>query len=262
MALISSYNKLRRIGIDTPQRTILHSQVIQDKPFLRRLYTEWYTAIKGFLPSRPSGCLIELGSGGGFAKQIFPRVVTTEILSLPTIDLQLDGEALPFKSKSLKGIFMIDVFHHLPGSKQFLADAARCIKPGGVIVMIEPWNTFFSRFIYRYLHHEPFESDIIEWQLPCGGPLSQANSALPWIVFMRDRMVFESVFPQWQINAIELHTPFRYLLSGGLSIKGLMPGALFDFWRNVEKYLQPWMEHIALFATIVLVRKKEMPRTS
>ena len=250
-----SYSKVRFVDIDSPERTFLHSRIIQNKPFLRRLYIEWYERIKNFFPDRPCGGLVELGAGGGFSKLVISNVITTEILSVPDIDVRLDGEVLPFKDSSLKGIFMVDVFHHLPRAEKFLEEAARCIKPGGILVMIEPWNTFFSRIFYRYLHHEPFEEDTPTWQLAGGGPLSRANSALPWIVFKRDRRIFEAKWPEWRIDTIELHTPFRYLLSGGLSTPSLMPVVLFDFWHDVERLLQPLMGCIALFATIVLVRQ-------
>ena len=250
-----SYKQIRKVDINTPERTLLHSQIIHEKPFLRKLYREWYVAIKESLPEKPSGGLIELGSGGGFSKQIIGNALTSEILPVPSIDLRLDGGDLPFKKNSLKGIFMVDVFHHLPKVNRFLMDAARCVKPGGVVVMIEPWNTPWSRFIYKYLHHEPFDSKVTNWSFPRGGPLSEANSALPWIVFDRDRKKFERKYPHWKIASIKQHTPLRYLLSGGVSIVSIMPGRSFEFWRILEKQLVPLMEYIALFATIVLVRR-------
>ena len=34
---------------------------------------------------------------------------------------------------------MTNVFHHLAHAELFFNNAARCVKPGGVIAMIEPW---------------------------------------------------------------------------------------------------------------------------
>jgi len=53
---------------------------------------------------------------------------------------------------------------------------------GGIIVMIEPWYTTWSRFVYNYLHHETFDSNSKDWDFQKGKPLSRSNSALPWIV--------------------------------------------------------------------------------
>ena len=248
------HKEFRRVAIDSPERTLLHSQIIREKRFLSKLYTEWYAAINDLMPGRMAGCIVELGSGGGFSKKILPRAITTEILPLPNVDLRLDGEKLPFRGNSLKAIFMVDVFHHLPRSGQFLKEAARCIKPGGVLVMIEPWNTPWSRFIYQYFHHEPFDPDSTDWKIPIGGPLSEANSALPWIVFGRDRLRFEKEYPEWRIREIRLHTPFRYLLSGGVSTPVSVPGRLFEFWQHIEDRLGAVMKYLAMFATIILIR--------
>ena len=250
-----SYSRIQQIDLDSPDRTIRHSQVIRQKPFLRKIYSDWYTNLLQGLTECPPGPVVELGSGGGFCKELIPDVITTEILPIPDVDVLLDGQELPFKDRSLKGVVMVDVFHHLPRVAKFLSDAARCIKPGGAVVMIEPWNTLWSRLIYRHLHHEPFIPGTMEWEVPPGGPLSQANSALPWVVFQRDRRRFQKEYPQWQIKNIHMHTPFRYLLSGGVSLRGLMPESSYRFWGYVEDLLEPFSRYLAMFATIILLRQ-------
>ena len=124
--------------------------------------------------------------------------------------------------------------------------------------MIEPWVTPWSRLVYSKLHHEPFQPEAVEWTVPQRGPLSGANSALPWIIFDRDRTRFEREFPEWQIHTIKPFMPFRYLLSGGVSMCSLMPGWSFALWRNLENLLRPWMKSLAMFALIVLVKEGEI----
>ncbi|MEI6179527.1 MAG: hypothetical protein WCP31_02135 [Chloroflexales bacterium] len=46
--------------------------------------------------------------------------------------------------------------------------------------------------------------------------------------------------------------PLRYLLSGGVSLRALMPGWSFPLWREAEARLAPWMDRLAMFARIVL----------
>ena len=121
--------------------------------------------------------------------------------------------------------------------------------------MIEPWITQWSYLVYRYIHHEPVDRNIQGWQLPEGGPLSNANSALPWIVFSRDVKRFAVEFPQWQIKETVSHTPFGYLLSGGVSFRSFVPGAFFEACCRFEKSLALFMPGIAMFATIVLERR-------
>src|SRR5262249_48888116 len=123
--------------------------------------------------------------------------------------------------------------------------------------MIEPWTTSWSRFVWRKLHREPFHPEAVDWEFPANGPLSGANGALPWILFARDRSRFEREFPHWQIHKIEVGMPFRYLLSGGVSLRALMPGWMFGFWRSFENALQGWMNALGTFAHIVLLKQPE-----
>jgi hypothetical protein len=84
------------------------------------------------------------------------------------------------------------------------------------------------------------------------GPLASANGALPWIVFERDRVQFERESLQWRIETIMPCMLFRYLVSGGVSLRPLMPGRAFGMWRGLEKAFDPWMKTWAMFTLIVL----------
>jgi SAM-dependent methyltransferase len=204
-----------------------------------------------------TGGVLELGSGAGFLDHFIPDLITSDVLPLPHIDHVIDAHALPFESNTLRAIVMTNVFHHLADPRQFLREAGRCVRPGGSIVMVEPWNTAWSRFIYSRFHHEPFVPEAREWQFQSTGPLSGANGALPWIVFHRDRNDFELAFPEWQVASVSLSMPFRYLLSGGLSHVALMPTWTFPMWQWVEKQLSGWNMHLAMFARVLLRRSNK-----
>lgn len=243
----------RGLDLDDQRTTVLRRRIIREKKFLRRLYGEWYREIAAALPPGREP-LLELGSGAGFLKELVPELITSEVFYLPGLDAVLDGQQLPLRSGVLRGIVMVDVFHHLPQPRRFLAEAARCVRSGGVVVMVEPWVTAWSGIIYRRLHQEPFHPEAAVWEFPPKGPLSGANGALPWIIFERDRRQFEREFPEWRIRKIEPGLPFRYLLSGGISLVSLSPGWTFGFWRLVERLLQPLMKQLAMFARIELVK--------
>jgi hypothetical protein len=74
--------------------------------------------------------------------------------------------------------------------------AVRSLRPGGRMIMLEPWVTPFSRLIYGFAHHEPFAPAAGDWGFAAGDRLLAANGALPWIVFERDRSRFEAEFPK------------------------------------------------------------------
>jgi SAM-dependent methyltransferase len=248
-----SHPLTRGLNIDDPGTTEIRKSIIITKKFLKRIYIEWYKSIASELPEQ-DGLVLELGSGAGFLRDFIPGLITSDILPCADVDIILDGYKLPFVENSLRGIVMTDVFHHLPHPRNFLKEATRCVKPGGVIVMIEPWVTPWSQFVYTKLHHEPFRPEAETWEFPSTGPLSGANGALPWIVFQRDRIQFQREFPQWRIQKIFLDMPFCYLVSGGISLRSFMPGWSFGIWRRMEKLLKPWMEYLAMFARITLLK--------
>jgi SAM-dependent methyltransferase len=247
----------RGLDVDDPATTRLRRRILENKPFLRRIYEEWYAAIERSLPSGGQPVL-ELGSGAGFLAEHVPGLIRSEVFLCGggAVDAVLDGLALPLADRSLRAVAMTNVLHHLPHPRRFFAEAARCVVPGGVVSMIEPWNTPGSRWVYERLHHEPFLPAAPEWDPPAGGPLSGANGALPWILFARDREAFLREVPWWRIRSIEPMMPFRYLLSGGVSLRSLMPAWTHGLWRGVERAIDPRGERLAMFAHIVLERSR------
>jgi SAM-dependent methyltransferase len=241
------------MDIDDPRTTEIRRDIIKSKPFVHRIYNEWYRKIQAHLPKK-IGCTLELGSGGGFLRDYIPGVVTSEIFICKDISVVLDGCALPFRDNSLRAIVLVDVLHHIPNVRRFLAEANRCLVPNGRILMIEPWVSRWSRLIYSHLHHEPFLPGAATWDFTTEGPLSGANGALPWIVFERDREQFEAEFPALRIVCVEPWMPFRYLVSGGISMRTLMPAFTHSLWRMAESCLGRWSRTWPMFAFIVVER--------
>lgn len=205
-------------------------------------------------PQTCPGLVLEVGSGGGFLKELLPECITSEVFPCAGVDMVLDGRKLPFADGSLRGIIMVDVFHHIPNVAEFLSEAERTLTPGGVVAMWEPWNTPWSRFIYQHLHHEPFEPDAENWEFPETGPLSGANGALPWMVFERDKGRLADSFHRLKPEQRKLDYPFSYLASGGVSMRSLMPGVSFKPFRAIEHVLKSLRSGLDMFAFITLRR--------
>lgn len=246
----------RGLDPDSPHATEVRRTIVAQKGFLRHLCAEWYQNIAEAIPSG-EGTILEIGTGPGFLHEFIPGLVTSDILPLRGVSLVFDAHAVPFRNGTLKAIVLIDVLHHLSDCAAFFREAARCVRAGGIVVMIEPWVTALSSLVLGKLHYEPFDPRAEDWKLPRGGPLSCANQALPWIIFERDRILFESYFRSWKIRSVVLHSPFSYIVSGGLSMRSLAPGAAFPFVRALERLAAPWIGTIAMFATIVLERTHE-----
>lgn len=251
---ILNLKEVEQYSLDDPRRTVTHGEIIRNKKFLHQLYVEWYTHFKQKIESLPQGQLVELGSGAGFVKEVIPQMLTSDVMELPNLDYVFPGENMPFEDKSLAGIFMIDVLHHIPKPALFLKEAERVLAKGGKILMNEPANSTWGRFIYQNFHHEPFEPKGT-WEIPATGPLSGANGALPWIIFERDRKQFEEQFPSLKIESIKYHTPLRYLLSGGVSKRQLAPNFSYGLVKGFENFLLSLSKQLSMFVTIEITRQ-------
>jgi SAM-dependent methyltransferase len=241
-------------AMDDPRTTLSHREIIKNKPFLRRIYSEWYQLFIRTATSGPPGSYLEIGSGGGFLQEVFPEVITSDILSLPHIDRVFSAEEMPFGDQSLACIMMLNVFHHIPKPYLFLEEAQRTLKENGKIIMIEPAHSIWSRFIYQTFHHEPFDPTGPR-EIKAGNPLSHSNQALPYIYFERDLELFSSAFPLLRIKSIEYHSPLIYLFSGGVSRPALLPYFMYGGIRFMERLLYPLRKQLGMFCTIILEKK-------
>jgi SAM-dependent methyltransferase len=252
---ILAYPLTQSMDVDDPRTTLLRREIIQRKLFLKQIYCEWYARLAVGIASETR--ILELGSGAGFFRKVVPKLITSELFAVPGVDRIVDGCHLPFSNDELDGIVMTDVLHHIPDVVRFFKEATRCVKAGGQVLMIEPWNTPWSNWVYRRLHSEPFQPDG-DWTIPSTGPLSGANGALPWILFERDRERFQREFPEWSIESIELLMPFSYLLSGGVSLRAFLPGWMYRPIRWAESKLN--QRRWAMFALIKLQKRdRSMP---
>lgn len=244
-----------RKNVNSQQVLFSDGEKIRKKKFLKNIYLDFYSQFKNTKYPK-DGKVIELGSGAGFLKEIMPKVVTSDVLAGPTIDKVLKAEKIPYKNNSIAGFVMIDVLHHIKNSEAAFKEMERCLIKSGKIVMIEPYNSLWGGLIYKYLHYEHFDPKA-GWKVQGKGRMSDSNTALPWIIFKRDRKIFEKKFPSLKIRKVRPHSPFRYLLSGGLSKPQLIPTFLYSAVRYFEdKTLLPLLPYLGMFVTIKLEKVK------
>jgi SAM-dependent methyltransferase len=243
-------------NLDDPAVTTLHGRILRRKTFLKKVYTDFYREFLNAVPNPENKVLAELGSGGGFIKEVIPNVITSEILDIAGVDKVFSATEMPFGDLSVDAFFMFDVMHHIAEPRKFFNEANRCLGPNGRVVMIEPANTPWARFVYRNFHHERFDTGA-DWGLDKAGPLSQGNGAMPWIIFVRDREVFEREYPGLKIISIRNHTPMRYLLSGGFTLRQLIPGFMYPIAKAIEFVLTPANNRIGMFMTVVLEKSRD-----
>ncbi|HET6879653.1 MAG TPA: class I SAM-dependent methyltransferase [Pirellulales bacterium] len=252
----------RTLDVNTSDMTVVHRHVLLNKRMLRRMFEGFYAECRrldGRLFNGCDGPRLEIGSGSSIIKEFWPDVVTSDIKPLPFVDRVVDAQAMPFADGSLRAIYGINVFHHLPRPRLFFREAIRVLQPGGGVVFIEPYHGVFARWLFPRLHDsEIFDLTADSWENNLqSGPCSGANQALSGIIFDRDRERFLREFPELELVLDRPHTHLSYLLSGGVNFRQLVPGWAGGLAPLLESVLSPLNRWIALQHTIVLRKRRQ-----
>jgi SAM-dependent methyltransferase len=247
--------RVRALDVDSPEFSLAHRQVLLDKPLVQSLFADFYKRCRS-LDERlfsGDGRRLEIGSGSGFMSEHYPDVITSDIKPLPFVQLVCSGQQMPFRDNSLRALYAINTFHHLPDPRAFFSELTRVLHPGGGAIFIEPYYGPLARQMFKRLHaSEGFDEEAPAWESEDTGPFSKANQALSYMVFTRDRAVFEREFPRLSLMLDEPHTHLRYFLSGGVNFRQLVPTAAGPLVSFAERLLSPLNRVIALQHTLVL----------
>ena len=247
----------KRIDVNDPYSIIVHREMIRSKPLLKSVYMRWYREILvAYNEIRSlSGDVVEIGSGAGFLDEVMPELIKTDVVPNPFASKVVDAMKLDFSDGQLKGIFLVGVLHHLPDPALFLTEAQRCLRPGGRLVMIEPNNSWIERVLCKVLsHYEYFDDTIKDWKNDSASHMTNANLAVPWVIFVRDRAKFEKVFRHLKIRNLKPHTFLSYFVSGGMTFRSFLPSFTVPLVNGFEGALNPVMKWIGTQLTIDIER--------
>lgn len=246
----------KETDFDSPEAAQVQRRLYASKKIIKYIYQEYCRPIvESAHRAAPGARMVEIGAGTSPLKDYLPTVITTDVVPLPWLDLACSAYALPFADQSLDRLFLMFVCHHLGRIEEFLAEARRCLKPGGEMVILDPAMTPFSKLYYRYCHVDYMDVEAEEWGFDGQGRLSDSNIALAWMVLVRDREKFQRLFPEFEIKKIEYNTCLAFLLSGGLRIRQLLPTIAIKAIFNLENYL---IRHVwsGLAVTMALTIKR------
>ena len=237
-----------------------HQRVWQQKPVLRRIYNEEFFS-RLLSAKTPGGVSVEVGGGPGFFKQLLPSVISTDLVSCPWLDVVADAQALPFQTSTVTNVLGLDVLHHLAAPMKFLKEAERVLIPGGRLVLVEPWITPFSRFLYRYFHQEDCDLSVRPWKLDEAreAPVKKAfegNQAIPYLLFgSQNRQKTLAMIPHLACMVAEPFCLFAYLLSFGFKEMNLLPEALYPTVSMLERYSLPLWRRLAALRVLLVLEK-------
>jgi SAM-dependent methyltransferase len=206
------------------------------KPSLRAVYSRWFDWLHASCVAGAPA--VELGCGPAFLKQRFPDVIATDAAANPHADVILDAGALPFADGEIGTYLLLDVFHHLPDPARFLSEAARTLRPGGRVVMIEPWLGLAGRLLYRYVHHESCDLDVdprAPWREAEKQPM-EGNGALPYLFFADADCLARLRLP-FRVTQRRPFAALPWVLSGGFQPLNLLPAPLANTAETLDRVL-------------------------
>ena len=254
------------LSADLRERTLArfedHRRTWQANPALRACYSRWYGQLRKALPPRDLGPWIEIGSGPGFAREFIPELELTEVVQAPWHARRMSAEALSAPDGSVGALLLFDVLHHIATPATFFSEAARVLRPGGRILLCEPYISPVSRWVYRRFHPEPVDMTAA----PLAGAASDAdagkdpfdsNQAIPTLIFGRDKgRAFSQMFPQLSLVRVERLAGLSYPATGGFSRPPFLPTAV---WRGLFA-MESLLPQIAFrgigFRMLVVIERK------
>ena len=247
------------VDVDSLDRIVRHRELLTHKRMIREVFFELYALLasvetKYFGPEE--GKRIEIGSGSSLLKTAMPDVELTDVVAYKGLDRVVDAMDMPYIDRSLKSIFGIHCFHHLNDPYKFLSEVSRVSRPGGGTILVDPYYGPVASFIFKRLFkNEHFDKSGLA-VVQHHGPMSDANQALSYVVFKRERARFESMFPELELVAMEpIGNYVRYLASGGVNFRQLLPDASIPLLKGIESTLWPMRSWLALHHVIVIRRR-------
>jgi SAM-dependent methyltransferase len=244
-----------RMAVDPRQAE--HFEVWSRKPALRILYADYHRRLAEACPQGP---ILEVGGGTGHFKGYRKDAVSIDILPFPGIDVAADAHRLPFRSGHFAGVVMLDVLHHLERPVEFLREAARVLRPGGVIAMIEPGMSRLAHPIYRRFHQELADMSANPFEPATGaGPRDpfDSNQAIPTLLFEHadNRARLASLAPELAVKRVEWLSLIAFPLSGGFKRWGLVPASLVEALIRFEDLIPGPVRSLCGFRLFVALQR-------
>lgn len=248
--------RLNNIRMDESERIEVHREILKSKPMTRKNFTEIYKILRKLDDKHfeNEGLRIEIGGGVSFFKDLFPDVISTDVVESQNLDDVIDAQNMKYEDNTIRCIYAQNVFHHLPDPDKFLKEVIRTTKKGGGFILLEPADGFIAKRFYKNIFKtETFDLEQKSWKQNHQGPMVGANQALSSIVFKRDRKQFEKKYPELEIKQIfVLNNYIRYFVSGGLNFRTLLPNFSYPILKLFEFILFPFRRFFGMHHIIVV----------
>ena len=122
---------------------------------------------------------------------------------------------------------------------------------------MEPYVSWNSSLIYRFIHSEGMDRNIDPFKIDCSlkgkSPFS-GNQAVTTLIFEKYKERFIEACPHLRIIRQKRSDFILYPLSGGFNNPNLCPLFLYNLFNRLEKILKPLSRFLAFRIFVVLER--------
>ncbi len=247
------------VNVDAEDRLVIHREMLAHKQMLREVFIEFHRIFHKLDDKyfSASGSRIEIGAGIAPIRDSYSDVLATDVVYGDHLDQVLDAENMDLPDSSVRTIYGQNCFHHFPHPDRFFSELNRVLAPGGGAILLEPYYGPFATFLFKRLFKtEGFDKEFPSWEMPLAGPMNGANQALSYIVFVRDRVDFERKYPKLEITHQQLcQNHFKYLISGGLNFRQLLPNWVTPVINIVQIILSPLNFWLSLHHIVVITKQ-------
>lgn len=213
--------------IDEDVRATLRSRaLLEDNENLQYWYDRLFERMFRDEPNLRHKVILEIGSGASPLKRVIPWAITSDVMPLDYLDHVFDCHEIDryagVEDQSVDIIVLTNVLHHLRDPLEFLKNARTKLRPGGKVILAEPYFSALSYPLYKLLHHEPVDFSIRAPVLEnIQGPLSSSNQAMPQMIFFSRPEWLARLGPAYDLagTRLEYFSSLSYMMTGGISRK-------------------------------------------
>ena len=253
-------NRMAHEGDLVYQRLYFLSEENKNMNFLLSTRFTW---MEEFISANDYG--LEIGSGFGASKYFLPRInlITSDVGSYEWLDVKnCYAENLPVMDTSLDFIIVNQTLHHISYPQQFFKEVLRVLRPGGKLIMLEPYTSLSMKLALILMRHEGFDDSLntLDESVPMSDPNDpwSANNSMARLLFQNERLGSEKI-PGFVLIHSRYAEFLSFLNSGGVGSKffyiPLLPIFLRFQWMIDQFLITSCPRIFALQIQIVLVKK-------
>ena len=252
--VLATNDMMSEVWGNPEEMTGVQTEILSKKKLLLFWSREVYRYIKNNLSGNT--VTLEMGSGSSLLWEHIPGLIRSNILFIKENDLVFSAFDMPFKDSSVGNIILINVLHHLQDPVAFFEEAERVLKPGGRVLISDPYISLLSYPIWHYLHPENCDAKNIGFNKAGDiNPLIDANSATATNMFCDQSFSMSGRCGQLNLVAVQLHSKFLYWIAGGYNFPQFIPTFLYPLVKLVEKVLSPFDKWLASFMYVIIEKK-------